>query len=160
LYKLFFMKSRSLLGLIAALCCGFLLFALYLQHFKDVFPCTLCVLQRYAYIVLALFCLIGVVANAPRVSAAFGFVAAVTGLGLAAYQLWVIAHPSISCGNDPLEKAINQVFTAKLWPSVFKAEGFCSEVYEPIFGLSAPQWSLVWFVLFALALLWIMLRHR
>ena len=153
------MKSRYLIGLIAALCGGFLLYALYLQHYQDVFPCPLCVLQRYAYIAVAVFCLVGAIMNSPRVGAAFGFIAAMTGGALAAYQLWVEAHPSVSCGNDPLEKALNQVFTAKLLPSVFKSEGFCSDVYAPILGLTTPQWSLVWFALFALTFLWIMLRR-
>lgn len=153
------MKSRTFLGIIAALCVGFLIFAFYLQHFRDVLPCPLCVLQRYAFIAVALFCLIGALLHIPRVSSAFAFLAALSGAGLAGYQFWVEKQPSISCGNDNLEKAVNQIFTAKLWPSLFRSEGLCTDVYSPILGLTMPQWSLAWFVLFALIFLWLMQRR-
>ena len=48
-------RSRHLLGLIGAACIGFLGIALLLQHFKDVLPCPLCVLQRSALLVAAQF---------------------------------------------------------------------------------------------------------
>jgi len=153
------MKSRHLLGSIAFLCIGFILFALYLQHFNQVLPCPLCVLQRYAFVMLAVFCLVGAIAGTSKAASFLGFITAATGAGLAGYQLWVEAHPSISCGNDPLEKAINQLFTAKLFPFLFRSEGFCTDVYAPILGLTTPQWSLVWFVLFTLAMIWTLFRR-
>jgi disulfide bond formation protein DsbB len=153
------MKSRTLLATIAGLCIGFVLFALYLQRYHDILPCPLCVLQRYAYIALAVIGVAGALWIAPRIASALAFVAAAAGAGTAAYQLWVESHPSISCGGDPLERSLNQLFTAKLWPFVFRSEGFCTDVYEPILGLTTPQWSLAWFVLFALTFLWVMLRR-
>jgi disulfide bond formation protein DsbB len=33
-------------------------------------------------------------------------------------------------------------------PFFFKADGFCSMPLPPIFGLSVPNWSLIWFLLF------------
>lgn len=153
------MRSRTLLAIIGALCIGFLAFALYLQHFRGVLPCPLCVLQRYAFIAVAVFCIVGALLHAPRISSTFAFMAALAGSGMAGYQLWVEKQPSVSCGNDPLERALNQIFTARLWPSMFRSEGLCSDVYAPIMGLTAPQWSLVWFILFALVFLWLMQRR-
>ena len=49
------LKPRIQLVLIAALCIGFVGFALLLQHVRDVLPCPLCVLQRYALLAIAAF---------------------------------------------------------------------------------------------------------
>lgn len=136
-------------------------FALYLQHVKEQLPCPLCVLQRYAFVSVGLISLI--FAALPRgltkVGASLGALAALTGAGIASWHLWVKAHPAISCGIDPLETSLNKIATAELLPYVFKADGLCSTEYEPILGLSTPQWSLIWFATFALLLIWAALRQ-
>lgn len=136
-------------------------FALYLQHAKDMLPCPLCVLQRYAFISVGLICLL--FAALPRavtkVGASLGALAALTGAGIAGWHLWVKAHPSISCGIDPLETSLNKIAAAEWLPFVFKADGLCSAEYAPILGLSTPQWSLIWFSTFALVLIWAGLRQ-
>ncbi len=136
-------------------------FALYLQHAKDMLPCPLCVLQRYAFISVGLICLIfaALPRAATKVGASLGTLAALTGAGIAGWHLWVKAHPSISCGIDPLETSLNKIATAELLPFVFKADGLCSAEYAPILGLSTPQWSLIWFSTFALVLIWAGLRQ-
>jgi disulfide bond formation protein DsbB len=35
----------------------------------------------------------------------------------------------------------------------------CTTEYEPILGLSIPQWSMVWFVLFIIVLGWAAFRR-
>lgn len=153
-------RPRLLLGWVAALCGGFLLYALYLQHFQAIYPCPLCVLQRYAFLSVALVGTLGLVVNAPAVAAGIGFIVSLAGGAIAAYQLWIIAHPAISCGRDLLEQAVNGLYPAKILPALFKAEGFCNDLYEPILGLTTPQWSLVWFAVFALLFLSIVMRSR
>lgn len=154
------MKSRSLLFLIAFASIGLLAFALYLQFYQDMQPCPLCVLQRYAYVALAVFCLVGAIGNAPKLGAGFGLVAALGGAGVAIKHLWVKAHPEVSCGIDPLETLLNITATADLWPAMFRADGMCTADTAPILGLSIPVWSLVWFVMFTLTLLVIIFRRR
>jgi protein dithiol:quinone oxidoreductase len=136
-------------------------FALYLQHVKGQMPCPLCVIQRYAFIALALVCL--VFAALPRAATRFGtgigILTALAGAGVAGWHVWVKAHPSVSCGIDPLETALNRYPTAELLPFVFKADGLCSAEYPAILGLSNPQWSLIWFVTFTLILIWAALRR-
>lgn len=154
------MKPRIVLLLIAAACIGLLATGLYLQLVKNMLPCPLCVLQRYAFVAVAIFCLIGAAANAPRMGAGFGLMGALGGAGVAGYHLWVMAHPAVSCGIDPLETSLNTIPSALWFPVLLQADGMCSTVYPPIFGLSIPQWSLAWFVLFILALVWILLRKR
>jgi len=64
----------------------------------------------------------------------------------------VQAHPGTSCGVDPLETSLNTIATAKMFPQLFRADGFCSTPYDPILGLSIPQWSLIWFAIIAIVL--------
>jgi len=153
------MKSRHLLFFIAALCIGFLAFAVYMQHFQGVDTCPMCVLQRYAFTAIAISCLVGAIFGAPRASALFGFVAALSGAGVAAWQVWISAKPGVGCGFDPMETVINNLITAKWLPFLFHAEGSCSNDTFRLFGFSVPQWSLFWFVVLAIALVWIMLRR-
>lgn len=136
-------------------------FALYLQHVEGQMPCPLCVIQRYAFVVLALICFLfaALPRGAPPFGAGLGALTALTGAGVAGWHIWVKAHPTVSCGIDPLETSLNRIPTAELLPFVFKADGLCSAEYPPILGLSNPQWSLVWFATFALVLIWAALRR-
>ncbi len=135
---------------------------LYLQLVEKMMPCPLCVLQRYAFAVLAICCLIGALAprGAAVMSAGAGILASLTGAGIAGWHLWVKAHPTVSCGIDPLETSLNRIPTAQLFPTMFKADGLCATEYAPILGLSIPQWSLFWFVVFTIALATVLVRRR
>lgn len=131
--------------------------ALYLQHVMNMLPCPLCVLQRYAFAAVAIICLIAAgrrSLGAQRTGTGLAAVAALTGLGVAGYHLWIKANPTISCGIDPLETSLNTIPTARLLPFLFQADGLCTTEYEPILGLSIPQWSFIWFAIFAIALGW------
>lgn len=155
-------NSRSILFAVAFTAIGLLGFALYLQFGKNMLPCPLCVIQRYAFAAVALICLIAALlpARATRISAGTGLVAALAGVGVASWHLWIKANPSVSCGIDPLETSLNKVFTAELLPFLFKADGLCSAEYAPILGLSTPQWSLIWFAVFAIVLGTVAFRRR
>jgi disulfide bond formation protein DsbB len=64
----------------------------------------------------------------------------------------------VSCGIDPLQTAVNNLPFAHWLPTVFVAEGMCGTPYDPILGLSIPQWSLTWFALFFLTLLFLLIK--
>ena len=138
-----------------------LLFALYLQIMENMAPCPLCILQRYAFAALALCCLAAAFmpSRAQVIATLLGLLSSLSGAGLAIWHLWIRAHPGSSCGIDPLETALNKIFTAKLLPILFQADGFCSTDYPPMLGASIPQWSLAWFLIFAYALGWIFWRR-
>ena len=155
-------STRTPLIAIALACAGLLGFALYLQFGRDMLPCPLCIVQRYAFAGVAILCLIAAFlpASARRFGIGLATLSAIAGAGVAMRQLWVKANPSASCGIDPLETSLNTIPTAKLLPWLFKADGLCTTDYEPILGLSIPQWSLAWFSLFVVVLAWLMLRRR
>ncbi len=154
------MNSRRLLGFIMLLCCGFLLFALYLQHRQHVPPCPLCVIQRYSYVAIVVFCVLGRLTPFIRTASFFSLLATVGGGISASVQLWAIKHPSIQCGRDPLEVIMNGLPPARWIPSVFKAEGYCNQALDRIWGLTLPEWSLAWFMLFTFLFLLVVLRRN
>jgi disulfide bond formation protein DsbB len=141
------------------LCCSFLLFALYLQHYQYVPPCALCVVQRYAYAAIIIFCVIGRMTPLVRTASFFAFLTAIGGAVAASAQIWAMKNPAIQCGRDPLEAFINSLPTARWLPSVFQSEGYCNEKLDRIIGLTPPEWSLAWLMLFAFVCFIIMLRR-
>lgn len=146
----------------AVIAAGLLGFALYLQHGQGLQPCPFCVIQRYAFFIFALVCLLGA-SVARRSARMFAILASLTGIigaGAAGWHLWVKAHPAISCGIDPMETALNTLPTANWLPFLFKANGFCSTPTPPILGLSIPMWALLWFMVLALFMGWMALRTR
>jgi disulfide bond formation protein DsbB len=146
--------SKSLLLFTALICIALLGAALYLQYVEHMQPCPLCIIQRYAFAAIALICIVFALlpAAAMRFGAGLATLVALGGAGTASWHLWVMAHPGTSCGIDPLETALNHIPTANLMPFLFNADGMCTTPYAPIFGLSIPQWSLIWFLLLLLNL--------
>ena len=117
-----------------------------MQHGKGLQPCTLCIIQRYAFIWVGLWALIALLLpyRAGRLVAALvGGLGALGGMVVAGRNLWVMAHPDILCGRDPVEIFLNQLPTAQWWPKVFMALGVCSDPIPPLFGLALPAWSLL-----------------
>ncbi len=144
--------GKPLLLLTAVACLALLGVGLYLQLALEMLPCPLCVLQRYAFAAVALICVITLLlpSAATRIGATLACLAALTGAGIAIRHLWVKAHPTVSCGIDPLETSLNEFFIARWLPTLFQADGLCTTDYDPILGLSIPQWALVWFGLMAI----------
>ena len=150
--------TRTLLLSIAAACIALLGVAMVLQHAMDMLPCPLCVIQRYLFLGIALACLLGAVK--PTVGASLGLLGALGGLGVAGKHLYVLANPGLSCGIDPLQTSLNQIFTAHYLPFMFQADGLCEAALAPFFGLSIPQWAFLWFALFGIALAWTLVRRK
>jgi disulfide bond formation protein DsbB len=155
-------RTRPVLLAAAFISIALLAVALYLQHGLDMLPCPLCVLQRYAFAAVAIVCLVtaGLSPNGQRAGAGLGTLAALAGLAIAGWHLWIKAHPNVSCGIDPLETSLNTIPTARLLPFLFQADGLCTTEYAPIVGLSIPQWSLIWFAILAVVLGRLALRRN
>src|SRR5205085_4898589 len=94
--KSFMPTSRNALLLIAAVSLALVGAALYLQHAKDMLPCPLCVIQRYAFLGIAIFSLIGAFANKIKALGVLALLCALGGLGTVAKHLYVLAHPGFS----------------------------------------------------------------
>ena len=137
---------------------GLVIFAVILQQvgYQGVsfLPCPLCILQRVAYLGITIFCLLAVgIAPLRKLFHGLAVISAAYGVSVAARQVWLLSHPEISCGIDPLEVWINQFQLAKGLPWLFKADGLCSAKLPTILGLQVPEWSLFWFGVLLLILL-------
>jgi disulfide bond formation protein DsbB len=152
-------SSRNALLLIAAVSIALVGAALYLQHAKDMLPCPLCVIQRYLFLGIAIFSLIGAFANKIKALATLALLCALGGLGAVGKHLYVLAHPGFSCGIDPMETMLNKVPTATVLPWLFRADGLCEAAQDTVLGLNVPQWSAVWFVLLTAGLVWVLARR-
>jgi disulfide bond formation protein DsbB len=149
---------RSLLA-IAAISLALVGAALYLQHARDMLPCPLCVIQRYLFLGVAIFSLVGAFSGKIRTWAALALACGLGGLGTAGKHLYVLAHPGFSCGIDPMETVLNKIPTATALPWLFRADGLCEAAQDTVFGLNVPQWSAVWFVLLSAGLVALLARR-
>jgi disulfide bond formation protein DsbB len=141
---------RRVLASIAVICVGMLAFGLYLQHVVGLEPCPMCIVQRYAMMLVALSA--GITAalrprGAHLAGAAMMVLFAGFGAFVAARQSWLQWYPpeTASCGRDfygmienfPLRRAI---------PMIFKGSGDCSKVDWTFLRGSIANWSFVWSV--------------
>lgn len=156
---------RRILTLVALACVGMLAFGLYLQHVVGLEPCPMCIVQRYALILVAVFAGAGAVGGSRWVHVASSALVTLTagfGAFVAARQSWLQWYPpeTASCGRDfygmieafPLRRAI---------PMIFRGSGDCSQVDWTFLGGSIANWSfLVFCVLVVTGLLLIARQSR
>ena len=105
LFNRFELSPRQVMAAIAATSVAMLAFGLYLQHAVGLEPCPMCIVQRYALVLVAVVagvtaCFKGRVALI--VGSALGMVMADFGAFVAARQSWLQLYPpeSASCGRD------------------------------------------------------------
>ncbi len=148
-------------------CVGLLSFGMYLQHVVGLVPCPMCIVQRYAMVLMALVAVLGACLPGRKTALITGgclVLLAGGGAYVAARQTWLQWYPPevVSCGRDfygmietfPLQQAI---------PMIFKGGGDCTKVDWTFLGGSIANWSFVAFVglgLLALATVVRVLRTR
>lgn len=155
---------RRLLALVAVGCVGLLAFGLYLQHAVGLEPCPMCIVQRYALILVALVAGIAAALSGRSGRSAGVAVMGVIALGgafVAARQSFLQWYPPevLSCGRDfygmiesfPLKRAI---------PMIFKGSGDCSAVDWTFLKLSIANWSFLCFSAIAVVSLLLLLRRQ
>jgi protein dithiol:quinone oxidoreductase len=143
---------RRVLAAVAIVCVLLLAFGLVLQHVVGLEPCPMCIVQRYAMVLIAI---VAAIAAAFRSRGAHiagaGLMVLLAGFGafVAARQSWLQWNPPevASCGRDfygmietfPLQRAI---------PMIFRGSGDCTKIDWTFLGGSIANWSFVWFVFF------------
>jgi disulfide bond formation protein DsbB len=139
------MRLRLLLAVVAAASLLLLGVGLLMQHGLGLEPCPMCILQRYAYLAVALIAGIASLVRlswVQRVAAALAGVVAALGAAVAGPQTWLQWHPPVeaSCGRDfwgivetfPLSRAL---------PLILRGSGDCTKVDWSFLGLSIAAWS-------------------
>ena len=146
-------RERRFLVLLGVICLALIGGALYMQIVLGEAPCPLCILQRYALLLIAVFAFIAAAMPGKRSLTLFeGLVmlSAIGGIVAAGRHVYILANPAVSCGIDTLQPIVDDLPLAKDWPQAYQVEGFCSTPYPPILGLSLAQWALVAFILTAI----------
>ena len=153
---------RRVLAMVCLACLALLAFGVYLQQVVGLDPCPMCIVQRYALVLVAL-CAAFTGASGRKTVHVVGSllmaVLAVAGAYVAARQSWLQWYPPevVSCGRDlygmietfPLRRAI---------PMIFKGGGDCTKVDWTFLGGSIANWSFLWFS--AMALVGLLLTWR
>ena len=154
---------RRVLALVCAACVAMLAFGLYLQHGVGLEPCPMCIVQRYALILVAVSAGLASARGQKGWTTGWTVVALLaSGFGAftAARQSWLQWFPPefAMCGRDfygmienyPMRRAI---------PMIFKGSGDCAAVDWTFLGGSIANWSFVSFMGFCGVLLALLLAR-
>jgi len=154
---------RRVLALVSLGCVAMLVFGLYLQHVVGLEPCPMCIVQRYAMVLIAIVAGITATTNKKGLlMTGSGLAVLLSGFGafVAARQSWLQWYPPefASCGRDfygmietfPLQRVI---------PMLFKGSGDCSKVDWTFLGGSLANWAFLCFIAVGLIVLILMARQ-
>jgi disulfide bond formation protein DsbB len=121
----------------------------------------LCILQRVAFLSLAVVFLIAAVHGPGRGAGVFYssvlFIIAAAGAVIAARHVWLQHLPQNQipeCGPG-LEYMLSKLPLTQVLEKIFKGSGECAEVGWTLLGLSIAEWSLLWFVLLGGFAVWL-----
>ncbi|MDB5799764.1 MAG: putative disulfide oxidoreductase 1 [Rhodocyclales bacterium] len=159
------LSPRIIFLALFAFCAGLLGYGLYLQHYQGLVPCQLCILQRYAFVTVALAALLAGLSNprgiATRVWGGLISVLALAGGSVSIRQSWLQHNPPevTACGPD-LDYMVSRFPLSDVLPKLFRGEGDCSKVDWTFLGFSMAEWALVCFVFIFAVGVWQVLRRR
>jgi protein dithiol:quinone oxidoreductase len=152
------------LTLIALTCLALLGYGLYLQHVVGLEPCPMCIVQRYAMVLIMLLAAVLAWLAQPTARVwGLGLLVFLSGSGafVAARQSWLQWFPPevYTCGRDfygmietfPLKRAI---------PMIFRGSGDCTKIDWTFLGLSIANWSFLAFLAMGLFCAWLLWRQR
>ena len=139
--------------------------AIYLQFWKGIAPCPLCVLQRVTLAFLGIFLLIGAIFNFKKIGniviGSFAFFISLVGVFLSGRQVWLQHLPpnkAADCGTS-LQYMLQVLPLDQVLKKILQGTADCAQLEWSMFGLSLAEWSLIWFVVFGLFALWQMTRR-
>jgi len=144
---------------------GLLSYAIYLEKTEYLDACSLCLTQRFFYVVVAFGAFLGLFMIRQRgwqsLSASIYALGAIGGIATAGRQVWLQHLPKDQvpeCGLGLMFWLENKPFLETI-KFLFQGDGNCAEYKWSIFGLSMAEWSLLFFVLMLIVAL-IMLIKR
>jgi disulfide bond formation protein DsbB len=160
------LPPRWIFAAMFAVCAGLIGFGLFLQHARDLEPCPMCILQRYAFVGIGIVALVAALhgpgALGRRIYAGLLGVLAMAGGGVAIRHVYLEHNPPeiFDCGAD-LGYMLQSFTMSDMLPMIFRGTGDCSKVPWRFLGLSIAEWSLIWFaILLAAAIVALVARAR
>lgn len=144
-----FFLSRRTLNFFGALVCASLIgYALYAEHVLLMEPCPLCIFQRMAVMAVGAAFLIAALHHpgklGARVYGALIAAFALTGIAIAARQIWIQAQPpgSVPACGASLDYMMDILPLREVIAKVFAGSGECAKV-DITFGLPIPWWVVI-----------------
>ena len=147
------LSYRQLCSLGFLACMSGMGFALYLQHYRNLEPCNMCIFQRVAMIGAGVFFLAGAV-HGPKGGGGRWFwsglaaVAGLAGAALAARHVWIQSLPADevpACGGT-LDYLFNMMPWQEVVKNVLRGDTDCAKINAAWLGLALPAWTLITFV--------------
>jgi protein dithiol:quinone oxidoreductase len=153
---------RKLLALVSVGCVALLAFGMYLQHVVGLEPCPMCIVQRYAMVMIAIVAGLSAISRKGSVLiAGSSLLVLLSGFGafVAARQSFLQWYPpqTASCGRD-FYGMIETFPLSRVVPMIFKGSGDCAKVDWTFLGGSIANWSFVCFVVIGLVALTLIAR--
>ena len=154
---------RRVLALVAAACVAMLAFGMYLQHVVGLEPCPMCIVQRYALILVAVSTGVASARDQKGWQIGWGVLALLSagfGAFVAARQSWLQWYPPeiATCGRD-FYGMIEHFPIGRAIPMIFRGSGDCTVVDWTFLGGSIANWSFICFVAIAIVLLALLVRR-
>jgi protein dithiol:quinone oxidoreductase len=155
---------RRWMVLIAVACIAMLAFGYYLQHAVGLEPCPMCIVQRYAMIIIAILAIITSSVEKSLLQKTTGTLLIITALGgafVAARQSWLQWYPpeTASCGRD-IYGMIENFPLQRVIPMIFRGSGDCTKIDWTFLGGSIANWSFLCFCGFALLSVWALVKAK
>jgi protein dithiol:quinone oxidoreductase len=154
-------QQSLVLGIASAASIGAVLIAVYLQDAWQLYPCPLCILQRYAFLAVAMAGALALLVKRgwlrdglTGLTLAFSL----AGLAVVGRHIWLILNPAEGCGRDRVAEFVNSLPMAQWLPGLFNATGNCIDEIPPVLGISFPVWALILFTLLVAALTTVLVR--
>lgn len=159
-----FLNHRNTHVLFFLSCSALVLIAIYIEPFKSLDPCPMCMMQRVIFIVIAAFSLLAAIHNPSswgrKVYASLTGLVALGGSAVAIRQLWLQSLPEErvpACGPG-LDFMLEVFPLMEVLEMALRGTGDCAKVQWSLFRLTIPAWSLIAFVGIALLSIFLLMR--
>jgi len=147
-------------------CCGLIATAIFIEPFKSMDPCPMCMMQRAVFILLAIVSFFAF-AHGPKntgkkIYATLTTVIALIGASVASRQLWLQSLPEDqvpACGPG-IDYMLEVFPLLEVIEMAIRGTGDCAKVQWTLAGLSIPGWSLIAFLAIALFSLLILFKRK
>ncbi|QNM98333.1 disulfide bond formation protein B [Chitinimonas koreensis] len=144
-------------------CAGMMAFALYLQHYKFLNPCPLCMFQRVFVIAVGVLSLLAALhGGAPRLWGALIALTGLAGFSIAVRHTVLQYFPPDSlpsCGAGLFQMLDSAPF-GQVVADVLRGTGECAVIDWKLLGLSLPGWTALGFAGLIAVALWLGFRAR
>ena len=140
-------------------------FGYFLQDYKGILPCPLCIFQRIAFAAIIIFSIIAWAGYRCSYARITGWIAAllfsIAGTALAMRQTW-LQHQGVH--NATCLPGLHYLFTTfpffKAMMLALQGSSDCAKVQWRFIGMSIAQWSMVCFILLSITFIVFLARSR